>query len=239
VALGVALALRGRHWAAGLALMLSVLGREPAILVPAAFGLYALARLDWRRGLAYLAPLAVPILWHVSILARLGALPSAQSPTNFGVPFGGAYYRLGLLLGWHPPMLGEPLPTVNVWPEAIIIVTSCAIVLIGLTKVLERRDVFAWIFFLQAALALGTGPFVWADLYSYGRVLGLLYFAFGLSLLTQPRRVAAFPADLAARLTEWTMPVPAWTKSPKLVGNAVTPASTPALVSLKRSERSS
>jgi Flp pilus assembly pilin Flp len=239
VALGVALALRGKHRVAGLVLMLSVLAREPSILVPAAFGLYALARSDWRRGLAYLAPLAVPILWHLSILARLGALPSAQSPTNFGVPFGGAYYRLGLLLGWHPPQLGEPLPSGHVWPEATIILTSCAIVLIGLTKVLERRDVFAWILFLQAALALGTGPLVWADLYSYGRVLGLLYFAFGLGLLTQPHRLTRVPANLAARLADWTISIPAWTKSPQPQGKRVTSVPAGALVSMKRSEQSS
>lgn len=235
VTAGVALALRGKHWQAGLTLMLSVLAREPSILIPAGFGLYALVRLDWRRAAAYLAPLSIPILWHLSILYRLGALPSAQSPTNFGVPFGGAYYRLGLLLGWRPPMLGEPIPTFNVWPEAIIIVTSAIIVLIGLTKVLERRDVFAWLLFLQAALALGTGPFVWADLYSYGRVMGLLYFAFALSLLTQPSRAAMFPA----RLSEWTTPIPNWTKSPKSPKKPITLASAAALVSLKRSERSS
>ena len=95
------------------------------------------------------------------------------------------------------------------------------IVLIGLTKVLERRDVFAWIFFLQALLALGTGPFVWADLYSYGRVLGLLYFAFALCLLTNPRRAAMFPV----RLQEWTMPVPGWVRIPRANAAAVTPAS--------------
>jgi hypothetical protein len=235
VTAGVALALRGKHRAAGLVLMLSVLAREPSILVPLAFGLYALARLDWRRAAAYLLPLGVPVLWHLSILARLGALPSAQSPSNFGVPFGGAYYRLGLLLGWHPPMLGEPIPTINVWPEVIIILTSVTIVVIGLTKVLERRDVFAWILWLQAALALGTGPLVWADLYSYGRVLGLLYFAFALSLLTQPRRAAFLPA----RISEWTTKSPEWTKSPRVAKKAVTLASDPALVSLKRSEQSS
>ena len=235
VTAGVALAVRGKHWAAGLALMLAVLAREPSILVPVGFGLYALARLDWRRGIAYLLPLGVPVLWHLSILARLGALPSAQSPTNFGVPFGGAYYRLGLLLGWHPPMLGEPLPTDNIWPEATIILLSAAIVVIGLTKVLERRDAFAWTLFLQAVLALGTGPLVWADLFSYGRVLGLLYFAFALCLLTHPRRAAAFPA----RLSEWTIEIPAWTKSLEIPKTAVTTALGLALVSMKRLRQSS
>ena len=235
VTVGVALAIRGRHWPAGLALMLSVLAREPSILVPVGFGLYALARLDWRRAAAYLLPLSVPILWHISILARLGALPSAQSPSNFGVPFGGAYYRLGLLLGWHPPMLGEPVPTFNVWSEAIIILTSVAIILIGLTKVLKRRDAFAWLLWLQALLALGTGPFVWADLYSYGRVLGLLYLMFALSLLTQPRRAASFPAQML----EWMSPINPWRNSSKLAQQPVTSGQNVALVSLKRSDQSS
>src|SRR4051812_40463283 len=107
VVAGLALALRGRHRWAGAVLALAVLAREPSLLVPIGLGLYALGRLDWRRGAAYLLPLAAPAVWHLWILVRLGSLPSAQSPANFGVPFGGVYYRLGLLLGWHAPMLGE------------------------------------------------------------------------------------------------------------------------------------
>lgn len=235
VAAGLALALRGRHKTAGLVLALGVLAREPSILVPVGLGLYALGRWDWRRGLAYLAPLALPVGWHCWIWIKLGALPSAQSPTNFGVPFGGAYYRLGLLLGWHPPMLGEPVPSGNVLSEAVVIVASVAIVAIGLTKVLQRRDVFAWLLWLQAALALGTGPLVWADLYSYGRVLGLLYFAYGLTLLTRPERVAQMVTDLH----EWIRPVPNWTKSLEASGNAITPTTPSALSALKRAESSS
>lgn len=204
VAAGLALAVRGRHRPAGVVLALAVLAREPSLLVPLGLGLYALARLDWRRGAAYLMPLAAPIGWHVWIWLKLGAFPSAQSPTNFGVPFGGAFYRLGLLVGWHPPMLGEPVPSNNVAAEAAIIAVSVAIMVVGLTKVLQRRDVFAWLLWLQAGLALGTGPLVWADLYSYGRVLGLLYFMYALMLLTDPKRGTFFPT----RLREWTTFVP-------------------------------
>jgi hypothetical protein len=204
VAAGLALALRSRHRTAGVVLALAVLAREPSLLVPLGLGLYALGRWDWKRGAAYVLPLALPIGWHVWIWARLGALPSAQSPTNFGVPFGGAYYRFGLLLGWHEPMLGEPVPSTNVVAEAAIVAVSAAIVVVGLTKILERRDAFAWLLWLQAALALGTGPLVWADLYSYGRVLGLLYFMYGLMLLTNLRRSTRFPA----RLREWATFVP-------------------------------
>ena len=114
VAAGLALALRSRHRTAGVVLALAVLAREPSLLVPLGLGLYALGRWDWKRGAAYLLPLALPIGWHVWIWMKLGVFPSAQSPTNFGVPFGGAYYRFGLLLGWHGPMLGEPVPTTNV-----------------------------------------------------------------------------------------------------------------------------
>jgi hypothetical protein len=232
VVTGVALAVRCRHWSAGIVLALSVLAREPGILVPIGFGLYALARRDWRRSGAYLLPLAAPLGWHLWILVRLGSLPSAQSPTNFGVPFGGMYYRFGLLLGWHPPMLGEPVPTSNVLAEAAIIATSAAIVVIGLTKLLERRDVFAWLLWLQAALAIGTGPLVWADLYSYGRVLGLLYFTFALSLLTDPRRSRAF----ASKLSVWTMPVPARTISWRRASAPVTSTTIPAFSAMKRTE---
>jgi hypothetical protein len=204
VTVGVALALRGRHWPAGWALALAVLAREPSMLVPLAFGLYALARLDWRRGAAYLAPLMLPVAWHLSIWVRMGILPTAQNHDNLTVPFGGPYYRLGLLLGWHPPMFGETASTGNVAGEVAIILTSAAIIVIGLTKVLQRRDAFAWMLLLQAGLAAVTSEAIWADLYSYGRALGLLYFAFGLMLLTNPRRAERLPA----RLHEWAMAVP-------------------------------
>lgn len=234
VVAGLALALRGRHWPAGVVLALAVLAREPAILIPLGLGGYALLLARWRRGAAYLLPLILPIGWHLSILARLGSLPSAQSPTNFGVPFGGAYYRLGLLLGWHPPLLGEDAVPANVLPEATIILVSMAIVAIGLAKILERRDAFAWLLWLQAGLALGTGPLVWADLFSYGRVLGLLYFAYGLMLLTAPRRAPFWwPA-----VHEWTTSVPGRTIFSRQGDAPITLVVTPALSPLKRSEKS-
>jgi hypothetical protein len=130
-------------------------------------------------------------------------------------------------------MLGEPVPSGNVAGEAIIVVTSAAIIVLGLLKILERRDAFAWQLWLQAALALGTTPLVWADLYSYGRVLGLLYFAFGLMVLTSPRRAHLLPA----RLHEWTMPVPDATKCVNRVWTAITSRNTPAFFTVKRSER--
>jgi hypothetical protein len=232
---GIALALRRRHALAGLTLALAVLAREPAILVPIGLGLYALGRLNWRRAFRYLAPLALPLSWHLSIWYRLGSLPSAQSPTNFGAPLGGAFYRLGLLLGWHPPMLGEPVPSGNVFTEAAIIVTCIGIIGIGLTKVLQRRDAFAWLLFLQALLAVCTGPLVWADLYSYGRVLGLLFICYGLMLLTSPqRRTSAW-----ANRIDWTIDVPDWTILRKQVGRPVTLASKLALSTLKRQEHPS
>jgi hypothetical protein len=229
---GIALALRRRHALAGLTLALAVLAREPSLLVPMGLGFYALGRLDWWRARWYLAPLALPIGWHLSIWYRLGSLPSVQSPTNFGLPLGGAFYRLGLLLGWHPPMLGEPVPSGNVFTEAAIIVTCVGIIGIGLTKVLQRRDAFAWLLFLQALLALFTGPLVWADLYSYGRVLGLLFICYGLMLLTSPRRCTAAWIDR----TDWTTPVPAWTILRNQVGRPITLASKLAFSTLKRQE---
>jgi hypothetical protein len=204
VVAGLALAMRGRHWPAGIVLALAVLAREPSLLIPLGLGCYALARWDWRRGAAYLLPLTAPVAWHVWIWAKLGALPSAQSPTNFGIPFGGAYYRFGLLVGWHGPLYDETVPAANIVAESVIIVTSVLIILVGLTKILQRRDLFAWLLWLQAVLALGTSPLVWMDLYSYGRVLGLLYFAYAIMLLTSPRRGSRFPA----RIHEWTTVVP-------------------------------
>ena len=235
VVAGLALALRSRHRLAGVVLALAVLAREPCLLVPLGLGLYALGRLDWRRAAAYLLPLSVPALWHLWILAKLGALPSWQSPPNFGVPFSGAYYRLGLLLGWHGPLYDEPIPTTNVFGESVIIIASCLILVVGLVKILERRDAFAWLLWLQALLALGTTPVVWMDLYSYGRVLGLVYFMYALMLLTNPRRGASLPA----RLVEWTTFVPSRTILQDLVSRAVTSFSTPAFSPVKRTEKHS
>jgi hypothetical protein len=236
VTVGVALALRGRHWPAGCALALAVLAREPSALVALAFGLYALARLDWRRGAAYLAPLVVPILWHLSIWARMGIMPSAQNQDNLTVPFGGPYYRLGLILGWHGPMLGETAPFANnVFGEAAIIITSAAIIVIGLTRVIQRRDVFAWMLLLQAVLAAVTSEAIWADLFSYGRALGLLYFTFGLMLLTNPRRSHLLPA----RLHEWTMAVPDTTIFGRRLSFPVPSSAPPSFSTMKRSAKQS
>jgi hypothetical protein len=190
VAAGLALALRSRHRTAGVALALAVLAREPALLVPLGLGLYALARWDWKRAAAYLLPLALPTGWHVWIWAKLGDFPSAQSPTNFGVPFGGAAYRLGVLLGWQAPLLGEPRPD-EMLPELILMAASVALIVVGLLKIFRRRDVFAVQLWLQAAAVVGTSPLVWIGLGSYGRVLGLLYLFYGLAVLTERRRGAA------------------------------------------------
>ncbi|MCC6175041.1 MAG: hypothetical protein IT305_07035 [Chloroflexi bacterium] len=191
VVAGLALQLRRRHRAAGLTLSLGVLAREVSLLVPLCFGLHALVRRHLREGLAYLLPLGLPIAWHLTIWGRLGSLPSAQSPSNFGLPLGGAWYRLGLLLGLHPPLYGDAPPT-DVNPAEIgIIVVSVAMMGLGLLKLRTRHDVFAWQLAIQAALALCTGPLVWYALGSYGRVLGLLYLFYGLMVLTGPRRAAS------------------------------------------------
>lgn len=190
VALGFALHLRARHRAAGLALALGTLAREVSLLVPLGFALHAAARRAWREAAAYALPQALPIAWHLWLWAKLGALPSAQSPTNFGVPFGGAAYRLGVLLGWQAPLLGEPRPD-EMLPELILMAASVALIVVGLLKIFRRRDVFAVQLWLQAAAVVGTSPLVWIGLGSYGRVLGLLYLFYGLAVLTERRRGAA------------------------------------------------
>ena len=230
---GVALALRGRHRSAGAVLALSVLAREPSMLVPLGLGLYALGRLDWRRGAAYLLPLALPIGWHLWVWSRLGSLPSSESGANFAVPFSGVYYRFGVLLGWHPPLLGETVPSANVLSEALIVATSAAIIVVGLLKIVERRDAFAWLLWLQAALAVMTSPDIWVDLYSYGRALGPLYLAFGLMLLTDPRRVGKLPS----RLDEWTIPVPSPARLRRWFSLPVTSQVSDPLSTMKRSEK--
>ena len=197
---GLALALRGRHGWAGVALAAGTLAREVTLLVPLCFALYALgARRDIRQSLVYLVPLAVPVAWHVWIWYSLGTLPMLQSPPNFGVPFGGASYRAGLLLGWGSPAFGETAPLRPPAVELTIIATSVLIVLSGLTILLRRRDVLAWQLWAQAVLALCTGPVVWADLHSYGRVLGLLFVMYGLVVLTgRAHRVARRELAVAA-----------------------------------------
>jgi hypothetical protein len=182
VAIGVALQLRGRHWAAGCTLALGGLAREASLLVPLGFALYAAWRREWRTMAAYALPQALPVAWHLAILARLGVLPSAQAPANFGTPLSGAIYRAGLLLGWQSPLLGETAPT-SPWPELAIVGLSVLVILVGLTRIIRHRDVFSFQLWLQAAAALGTTALVWIGLGSYGRVLGLLYLFFGLALV--------------------------------------------------------
>lgn len=193
IVLGLALALRGRHGWAGVALAVGTLAREVTLLVAVCFAAHALAGRDVRRSLVYLLPLALPLGWHLWVWYSLRALPMLQAPPNFGVPFGGAYYRAGLILGWHASMLGEVVPPRVPAAEVAIIATSVLIVLSGLTIILRRRDVLAWQLWAQAGLALCTGPLVWEDLLSYGRVLGLLFVLYGLVVLTGRSRRAAQP----------------------------------------------
>ena len=197
VVLGLALAVRGRHGRAGVVLAVGTLAREVSLLIPLCFAVHALATRDLRRALAYLLPLALPLGWHVWVWHALGALPALQSPPNFGLPFGGVAYRAGLLLGWQAPLMGElPLDRSPV-AELAVIATSVAVILAGLTVVFRRRDVLAWQLWAQAALALCTGPLVWADLHSYGRVLGLLYLTYGLVVVTGRRRTSTPGAQAA------------------------------------------
>ena len=199
IMIGLALAMRGRHGWAGVALAVGTLAREVTLLVSLCFAAHALAHRDTRRALVYLLPLALPLGWHVWVWYSLGALPMLQSPPNFGAPFGGAYYRAGLLLGWQAPLLGETEPLRPPAIELAIICTSVLIVLSGLTIVLRRRDVLAWQLCVQAGLALFTGPLVWADLHSYGRVLGLLFVMYGLVVLTGRTRGTGRAVRVARR----------------------------------------
>lgn len=193
VAGGVALFLRGRHRGAGLTLAFATLAREASALVPLGFALHAVARRSWRQAVEYLLPLLLPLAWHLWLWLRLGALPAAQSPTNFGPPLSGPLYRAGLLLGLQPPLFGEP-PTEAPFSELVVIACSVAVMLVGLLKILRRRDVFAVQLWLQATAALFTTPLVWIGLGSYARVLGLLYLVYGLVLLTG-KRAAETPTD--------------------------------------------
>ena len=187
IAVGLALHLRARHRAAGLALALATLAREVSLLVPLGFALHAAIRRAWREAAAYALPMAIPAAWHLWVWLKLGSLPMLQSPANFGPPFAGALYRAGLLLGLQTPRFGEP-PTDTPIPELILIGLTVALVLLGLLTILRRQDVFAVQLWLQAAAALCTSPLVWIGLGSYARVLGLLYLFYALVVLTSRRK---------------------------------------------------
>jgi hypothetical protein len=186
VAVGLALYLRDRHRAAGLALALATLAREVTALVPLGFAAHAAARRQWRRAAVYALPLALPVAWHLWVWARLGALPFSQSPANFGPPLSGALYRAAALLKLQPPLLDTALPD-NPWPELLVVGVSVFLILAGLVVMLRRRDALALQLFIQAAAVLCTSPFVWIGLGSYARVLGLLYLFYGLVVLTNKR----------------------------------------------------
>jgi len=232
IVVGLALAFRGRHTLAGLCLALAVLAREPSLLVPLGLGVYAAGRCDWRRARQYLLPLLLPIGWHLLIWVRLGSLPPAQNGNNFDLPFGGPIHRLAVLWGWSHASLASPLPTQTALAETAIVLTSAAIMVLGLTRVLQRRDVLAWLFFLHAALALCTSPAIWTDLYSYGRTLGMLYLCFGLVVLTGPER----RSPSWERLDEWTRDVPDWAIFKSRIDVAVTLCLGRPLSTLKRQE---
>ena len=189
VIVGVALHLRNRHGGAGLVLALGTLARESSLLVPLGFALHAAARRAWGRAVAYALPLAIPLAWHLWVWARLGALPTVQAPTNFGLPLSGALYRAGLLLGLQPPLLGETLPD-GTATELFVLAATVAVMLLGLVKIFRRREVFVVLLWLQSVAALCTGPLVWNGVASYSRVAGLLYLFYGLVLLTGPRHRA-------------------------------------------------
>jgi hypothetical protein len=192
IAVGLALHLAGRHRGAGLTLAIATLGRETSALVSLGFVLDALRERGWQRAAAYALPLALPIGWHLWLWHRLGALPAMQSPSNFGLPLSGPLYRAGVILGLRPSLIDEPV-VASPWPELLIIGSSVAIILLGLARLIRRRDAFSLQFGLQAAAALCTTPLVWIGLGSYARVLGLLYLFFGFSFLWD-RRVPPSPS---------------------------------------------
>jgi len=197
VAIGVALHLRGRHRAAGWTLALATLARETSLLVPLGFFLHAVWRRQWRESSAYALPQAVPAAWYLWIWARFGVLPAAQAPPNFGLPFSGAIYRAGVLLGWQVPLLGETAPA-SPFPELVFVGLSVAVILLGLTRLILHRDVFSLQLWLQAAAMFSTAALVWEALISYGRVLGLLYLFLGLALLAA--RVPPEGCSICARM---------------------------------------
>ena len=198
VAVGLALSLRGRHEPAGLSLALATLAREASAVVPFVFGVRALLRRRGREATAYLAPLALPALWHAWLWLRLGALPITNGPPNFGPPFGGAVHRFGALLGLWPPLVPGSVPDQPL-SELMFVGVSIALILYGLTILLWRRDILAWQLWAQAAVSVCTTSAVWVGLASYGRVLGLLYLFACLVLLTPRIGHRAPRRELSAR----------------------------------------
>jgi hypothetical protein len=187
LAAGFALYLSGRHRTSGIALAFATLARETSAIASLGFAIDAARRRAGKEVAAYLLPLVLPVAWHLSVWYRLGALPMAQSPGNFGWPFGGAWYRIGFLLGFRAPIVNEP-PVLNPWPELTIVAVSVAAIVLGLVWIVRHRDVFAIQYWLQALAAVCTTAQVWVGVSSYGRVLGPLYLVCGLALASGWRR---------------------------------------------------
>ncbi|HEX5108477.1 MAG TPA: hypothetical protein VFV95_08530 [Vicinamibacterales bacterium] len=187
LATGFALYVSGRHRTAGTALAFATLAREASAIVSIGFAIDAVRRRASKEVAAYLLPLALPIAWHLSVWYRLGALPMAQSPGNFGWPFSGVAYRIGFLLGLRAPIVNEP-PVANPWPELTIVAVSGAAIVVGLVWIVRHRDVFAIQYWLQAAMAVCTTSLVWVGVSSYGRVLGPFYLACGLAVAAAWKR---------------------------------------------------
>jgi hypothetical protein len=193
LAVGFALYLHGRHRQAGVTLGLAALARETSALISIGFVLDACRRRIWGQAAHYAVPLVIPLAWHLWVWHRLGALPAAQGPANFGPPFGGPLYRAGVLLGTRATIVDEA-PASFPWPELGFVAISALIIIAGLLWIFRRRDVFTIQFWLQAILAVWTTPLVWVGIPSYGRVLGPLYLTFGLVLASTGRTKAAADA---------------------------------------------
>lgn len=170
---GLLLLRRGRYAGSALCLTLAVLGRETALLVPAALGLlWAIERLrkvrPARPAALFVAPLATYLAWQGLLWSRWHTLPFQGNNGNFGAPLAG-------LLGYAAGLRPATQPADVLW---LLEMAALAAFGLGALAALCRGAGPGWLrlaWLLTGLLAACLGRSVWLEDLGFLRALADWY----------------------------------------------------------------
>lgn len=160
---------RGRHAAATLLLVLSILAKETALLVAVGAALvYAAdrwkgrgARVRWHY---FAAPLAVFLLWQAALFYNWGEVPVLAGRINLAAPFAGFAGFLAYASEYSTPLQRRALP------ELLYLVAFAAAVLYCLRSTLAAaHEIICWL--LYGALALLLSRAIWVEDWTFLRAV--------------------------------------------------------------------